>query len=222
MRGPTLSRQHHRLPTDPPDSADQRGCGFERFIEGFAMSTSPQEQLLEILRTKALRKLDEPVQLASGEWSSHFIDGKEALGHWRDLRLACQAIFYAVVGAGLDFDAVGGLTLGADALAVGVAAVSDKNWFFVRKEPKGRGTRRWIEGTQIGPNHRVLLVDDVITTGGSILQAYDIVTATGAQIVAASTLVDRSDFARPKFDELGVAYFPMATYTSLGIDPVGR
>lgn len=179
-----------------------------------------REQLVELLRTKALRRLDEPVRLASGAWSSDFIDGKEALGAWRDLRFASEAICETVAAAGHRFDAVGGPTMGADALAVGIAVVSDSRWFFVRKEPKGRGTGRWIEGTQVGSGDRVMLVEDVVTTGGSILKALEIVRDTGAEVVAVATLVDRGDQARPQFEKLGVAYFPMATYELLGIAPV--
>lgn len=190
------------------------------------MSSTPRqqilsEQLLEIIRTKGLRRLDEPIELASGEMSVDFVDGKEALAEWSDLRTASEAIVATVVGAGHEFDAVGGLTLGADALSVGIASVAECRWFIVRKAPKGRGTRRQIEGAPIGPGDKVLLVDDAVTTGGSIFQAYDIVTETGAEIVAAVTLVDRSERARPKFEELGCAYFPMTTYKSLEIDPVG-
>ena len=166
------------------------------------------------------RRLDEPIKLASGAWSSDFIDGKEALAEWRHLRIACEAITETVADAGHSFDAVGGLTMGADALAVGIAAVSDCRWFLVRKEAKQRGTRRWVEGAQIGPGDRVLLVDDVVTTGGSIFKALDIVEQTGAETVAAVTLVDRSGIAGPKFEQRGIAYYPMTTYESLGIDPV--
>jgi len=160
------------------------------------------------------------VRLASGAWSSDFVDGKEALAAWCDLRIACEEITETVRGAGHHFDAVGGLTMGADALAVGIAAVSDTRWFFVRKEPKQRGTRRWVEGAQIGPGERILLVDDVVTTGGSILKALDVVAQTGAETVAAVTLIDRGELARPQFEARGIDYFPMATYESLGIEPV--
>ena len=182
--------------------------------------SSLHEQLIEILRAKGLRRFDEPVRLASGEMSSDFIDGKAALAEWRDLRTASEAIVETVNNAGRRFNAVGGLTMGADALAVGIAAVSCSQWFFVRKEPKDRGTRRLIEGAQVEQGVKVLLVDDVVTTGGSILKAFEIVKETGAEVVAAVTLVDRSKLARPRFEKLGVGYFPMATYETLGIDPV--
>jgi orotate phosphoribosyltransferase len=186
------------------------------------VAPSRREQLVRILIEKGLRKFDEPIRLASGEWSSDFLDGKEALQRWRDLARAGEAIVEVVRDAGVEFDAVGGLTLGADALSVAVAAAADSSWFIVRKEPKGRGTGRSIEGTQLGPEHRVLLVDDVVTTGGSILKAYDIVRReAGSTIVGAVTLVDRGEQAAPKFADLGVPYFPMATYRDLGIVAVG-
>ena len=152
--------------------------------------------------------------------SLDFIDGKMALAEWRDLQTACRAIAETVSDAGHSFDAVGGLTLGADALAVGIAAVTNRRWFFVRKEPKKRGTRQLIEGAQIGPGNTVLLVDDVVTTGGSILKALHAIAETGAKTVAAVTLVDRSGIACQEFQRRGIAYYPMTTYESFGIDPV--
>lgn len=185
------------------------------------MSTDARMKLLEILRAQGLTELPEPVQLASGNYSRYFIDGKVALGAGDDLRLAAEAINERVTSAGVEFDAVGGLTLGADALCAAIAVVSGANWFIVRKEAKGRGTNRLVEGTRIGEGHRVLLIDDVVTTGGSILQAYESVEATGAQVVAAVTLADRGDDARRSFDKLGVPYFPMATYEDMGIPAIG-
>ncbi|WP_419921667.1 orotate phosphoribosyltransferase [Candidatus Poriferisodalis sp.] len=178
-------------------------------------------ELLRILRDTGLKKLDEAVQLASGEMSQYFIDGKESLSAGADLRTAAQAITERVEAAQIPFDAVGGLTLGADALAAAIAVVSGSQWFIVRKEPKNRGTNRLVEGKQIASGDRVLLIDDVVTTGGSILRAFEAVEDTGARVVAAATLVDRGDRARQVFGERSVPYFPMATYSELGIPPVG-
>ena len=137
------------------------------------------------------------------------------------LRLAAEAITERLRAGGVDFDTVGGLTLGADALCAAIAVVGGANWCIIRKEPKGRGTNRLVEGTRIGEGNRVLLVGDVVTTAGSILKAYDSVRATGAQIVAAATLVDRGDDACRSFDERGVPYFPMSTYQDMGIPAIG-
>ena len=183
------------------------------------MSTT-RKALLQILDTKAVVRLPAPVQLASGAWSSEFVDGKEGLQHWRDLKLAAQAIVETVHGAGIAFDAAGGLTMGADALSVAIASVADCRWFFVRKEPKSRGTARLIEGAQINGADRVLLVEDVVTSGGSMLQALAAIEKTGPRVVAAVTLVDRADTAATQFAALGIPYFPMATYHDLNMPPV--
>ncbi len=174
----------------------------------------------ELLREKAVTHFDRPIQLASGQMSSVFIDGKAALAHGPDLRQACLAMQALVADAGIDFDAVGGLTLGADHLAVGLALVADRSWFIVRKQAKQRGTGQRIEGARLGPGVRVLLVEDVVSTGGSMFQALDAVEDAGAEVVAATTLLDRGDSARSALAGHGIPYFPLATYRDFGLEPV--
>ncbi len=86
---------------------------------------------------------------------------------------------------------------------------------------RSKGLTELPEPVQLASGSRVLLIDDVVTTGGSILKAYDSVQATGAEVVAAVTLADRGDDARRSFDERGVPYFPMATYQDMGIPAIG-
>lgn len=174
-----------------------------------------------LLRDKAIREFDEPIRLASGALSRFFVDGKAGLSEAHDLRLACRAILALVNAAGIGFDAVGGMTLGADHLAVGVALEADRSWFFVRKEPKDRGTGRQIEGAPLGPGSRVLVVEDVVSTGGSMIRAIDVVEATGATVVAAATLLDRGRAARPTLEARGIPLFAIAGYGDYGMDPVG-
>jgi orotate phosphoribosyltransferase len=181
-----------------------------------------RERLIEVVR-RGLLVLDEPVTLRSGELSRYFIDGKAAFSRGEDLQLACRLLLEAVERQGLGFDAVGGLTMGADPFAHGIVMLRpDVAWFSVRKEPKGRGTDRMIEGARLTPGSRVLLVDDVVTKGGSIRKAYEAVVEIGATVVAAVTLVDRADEAGAFFAERGVPYFPLLTYRDLGIPAVGR
>ncbi len=184
--------------------------------------TPLRAQLLEVVKAKGLREADQPFKLSSGEMSNHFIDAKRALAEGSDLRLACEAMAEVAAERGVDYDAVGGLTMGADQFAHGLALVAGKRWFVVRKEPKGRGTNQSVEGAVLGPDDRVLLVDDIVTTGGSIQKAYGRVRdETGAQVVLAMTVVDRGEVARAFFEAEGVAYEPLFTYVDLGIPPVG-
>ncbi|MGI9577775.1 MAG: orotate phosphoribosyltransferase [Microthrixaceae bacterium] len=180
-------------------------------------------QLLEVVRDLGLIQFDEPRQLSSGEMSRDFIDAKRALAAGADLHLACGVIADSISAMGIEFDAVGGLTLGADQFSHGVATwlADDTEWFVIRKKPKGRGTDQLVEGARLGTGTRVFLVDDVVTTGGSIQQAHHNVIDTGATVVAASTLVDRGEVAAAFFAEHGVPYSPVFTYGDLGIEPVG-
>ena len=187
------------------------------------MSTGPEntrrQQVIEIIRQRGLLRLPEPVVLASGELSRDFIDAKAALSRGADLKVACEAILDNVKAT--DFDAVGGLTMGADQFAHVIAVLADRTWFVVRKEPKGRGTNKLVEGEKVGEGTRVLLVDDIVTTGGSIQKAHDAITALGSVVVAAATLVDRGEIAGQYFRERNIPYTPVVTYRDLGIEPVG-
>ncbi len=181
---------------------------------------SLQQQAIEIIKSKGLKRLEEPVQLASGAMSQDFVDGKLATAHFDDLEIASRAIVDGILLQGVEFDVVGGPTLGADALTIGIAGIQRCRWFFVRKKPKGRGTNKLIEGSSIGDGDRCLVVEDAITTGGSLLKAIDAVEATGAKVVAVSTLVDRGEIARPLIESREILYYPLATYLDLGIEPV--
>lgn len=185
-------------------------------------TTADRNELLEVVKEKGLLHFDEPKELSSGAMSTVFIDVKKALASGRDLWLACSAMISDVHSAGIEFDAVGGLTLGADHFSHGIPMVlrSDVEWFVVRKAPKGRGTNRRIEGSVLDENSRVLLVEDTVTTGGSIQDAYEQVALTGATVVAAATLVDRGISCAQFFAELNIPYFPTFTFSDLDIDPV--
>jgi len=179
-------------------------------------------RLLEIVTDpKVLQRLPEPVRLASGEMSRDFIDAKLAVDDPDDLDFVGQAMLAAANDANVGFEAVGGLVLGAVPFTFAVAGAARCKWFLIRKEPKGRGTNRWIEGARITKGMRVLLVEDVATTGGSIRDAYERVVAEGGDVVFATTLVDRGDQAAPFFQGIGVPYVAMLTYRDLGIEPVG-
>ncbi|MDP9402067.1 MAG: orotate phosphoribosyltransferase [Actinomycetota bacterium] len=180
-----------------------------------------REELMAIVHQRGLMRHDPPIQLASGDVSSHFIDIKLALASGANLRLASQAVLEVVGEMGVEFDAVGGLTMGADQIAHGVAMLSDAEWFSVRKQTKERGTRKRIEGAALHAGKRVLLVDDVVTRGGSIADALEAIRETDATVVAALSLVDRGTFAAQFFKDQRIPYQPLITFADLNIEPVG-
>jgi len=121
---------------------------------------------------------------------------------------------------GEPFDAVGGPTMGADALAHGVSVVSGCSWFSVRKEPKGHGRGAWIEGARLVEGDRVVIVEDVVSTGASLLKAVDKVAELGAVVVAATALLDRSPVVAKRFAAAGINWAPLLTWADIGIEPL--
>lgn len=177
-------------------------------------------RLLEVVRERGYEYRDEPFALASGELSHDFVDGKRALANGADLALACRLMIEEASRAQVSFSAAGGLTMGADQFAHGIAVLCGCDWFVVRKQPKGRGTDKLVEGAAIS-GRTVLLLEDVVTTGGSIRRAYEVVREQGGAVVGASTLVDRGDTTAPFFADEGVWYRPLLTYRDLDIAAVG-
>lgn len=205
--------------------------GFTGSVEALSLSESLEstklsnlrQELIEIVHARGLLVTDEPLRLASGDWSRYFIDGKAALARGEDLHKAAVALLELVAEEHVEFEAVGGLTMGADQFAHAVAMIRlDVEWFSVRKAPKDRGTKRLIEGSRLGAGVRVLLVDDVVTRGGSIVDAYEAIVATGASVVCAVTLVDRgAPSSGAFFEERGIPYRPLVSHEQLGIPAVG-
>ncbi len=187
---------------------------------GGALS-SLRAELLALVRREGHERRPEPFQLSSGQWSYDYIDGKRAISGGKDLLLAAKCVDALASETGIDYEAVGGLTMGADPLSHGVALLTGKRWFAVRKEPKRHGKQKLIEGAELSQGERVLMVDDVVTTGQSILQALEAVKGVGAEVVLAVSLVDRGMRARERMKAQGVRYEPLLTFEDLGIDPVG-
>lgn len=182
--------------------------------------TDLRAEVLELVRSRGYERRDEPFRLASGALSHDYVDAKYAIDTGERLRLVSEAVVELAAELGIEYDAVGGLTMGADALTHGVSMVSGCMWFTVRKEPKPRGRTQWIEGGRLGAEDRVLLVEDVVTTGGSVLKAFDAVAATGASVAGVITLVDRGEGGRALFAARGVPYGALVTYGELGIEPI--
>lgn len=179
-----------------------------------------RQEIVEIVKTYGYEHRTDPFELSSGEWSHDYIDGKRAISEGQRLRLAAEGVLLLAEEFKVQFDAVGGLTMGADPLAHAISVLSDKQWFSVRKQPKSHGRQSRVEGAELRPGQRVLLVDDVVTTGSSILKALDAIQDEGIEVALAVALVDRGETARPSLKKRGVRFEPLTTYKDLGIEPV--
>jgi orotate phosphoribosyltransferase len=178
------------------------------------------QSAFELIRTRGYEHRDEPFKLASGQLSHDYIDGKYAVDTGERLTVVSHAVAALAADNGIEFDAVGGLTMGADPLAHGVAMVTGKAWFSVRKEQKQRGREQWVEGTRLTQGTRVLLVDDVISTGGSTALAFDRIAPLGVVVTGVIPMVDRGDVAATLFAERDVPFVALVTYRDLGIEPI--
>ncbi len=154
------------------------------------MSTARQE-LLELLTKKSFR-LGE-FKLSSGATSDYYIDCRATTLDARGAQLTGQVFLEEIREQEWEADAIGGLTMGADPIVVAVAVTSGTmHGFLVRKAEKEHGTGRRIEGFA-EKGARVVIVDDVCTTGSSTVQAIDAARDFGFEVIGAMCLVERQD-----------------------------
>jgi orotate phosphoribosyltransferase len=136
--------------------------------------------------------------LSSGKKASYYLDCRMTTLHPRGALLVARLILQRMRQLGLHADAIGGLTLGADPMVAAVAVVSELEGtplhaFIVRKEAKKHGMQRFIEGWDGPSAARVVIVDDVCTTGESILKACERAEEAGYRVVATFCVVDREE-----------------------------
>jgi len=153
--------------------------------------SSARQELLEMLAVKSFR-LGE-FQLSSGGTSDYYIDCRTTTLDARGAQLVGRVFLDEMRGQGWHADAIGGLTLGADPIVVAVAVTSGTlHGFLVRKAEKQHGTGQRIEGFRQN-GARVVIVDDVCTTGASTVQAIEAAREFGFKVVGAMCLVERED-----------------------------
>lgn len=185
--------------------------------------TDHAAELKAILLEKSVRTGS--FTLASGKQSDLYIDcrvttldprGANLVGElgWAAVRARIQA-------EGLEVDAIGGMTMGADPVSLAVGMTSDRlapdealPVFTVRKEPKGHGRGKQIEGN-FREGSTVIVVDDVITTGGSTLKAVDAIEREGGKVAFALVLVDREEGGREAIEARGIPVVALFTRASL-------
>jgi|SRR5580658_1888233 orotate phosphoribosyltransferase len=170
-------------------------------------------RLLAIIKERSLIK-GGSFKLASGTVSDYYLDMKPTTFDPEGASLLADVI-YAMLADDLDVDTIGGLELGAVPI---IAAVCAKSWgtehpisgFVVRKERKGHGTDKKIDGN-FQANSTVVLIDDVTTRGGSVMQAVEAVREQGAKVKRIIAIVDRGEGAAERLSQAGISFAPIFT-----------
>jgi len=167
-----------------------------------------RDRLLAILKEKSYEKRE--VTLASGKKSNFYIDCKQTTLDAEGSYLVGKLMHEKIQKMPEKIDGVGGLTLGADPIATAISltsfmAGSPIPAFIIRKEPKGHGTGQWLEGKKnLKDGSRVVIVEDVITTGGSSLKAVQRAKEEGLEVVSLLALVDREEGGRENIEKEGL------------------
>ena len=191
------------------------------------MSTSPvtpspvSSELVSLIGTKALKR--GTFRLASGREASFYLDAKQVVLDARGSMLVGRAILEKLKALGPLPDAVGGMSIGADPITSAVVTMAGVEGlplkgFMVRKEPKDHGTKRYIEGP-VAPGEKVVIVEDVTTTGGSSLLAIDRAIEFGLVVERVVTVIDRLAGATATLAARGIPLDALVTIRDLGIEP---
>jgi orotate phosphoribosyltransferase len=175
--------------------------------------------LIALVKEKALRFGE--FTLASGKKAGYYLDGKQITLDSAGARLIAEGIL-DVLKADLP-KAVGGMAIGADPITAAVITIAGVRGvplkgFLVRKETKDHGTKRYIEGP-VSPGDDVVIVEDVVTTGGSSLEAIERVEAYGLRVKRVIAIVDRMEGGAAAFAARGYEFTSLLTIRDLGIEP---
>jgi len=194
------------------------------------MSTHPQasataspviRELIGLVESKALKR--GTFRLASGREASFYLDAKQVVLDAHGAMLVGRAILERLRSLGPLPAAVGGMSIGADPITSAVITMAgveglQLKGFMVRKEPKDHGTKKYVEGP-VEPGQRVVIVEDVTTTGGSSLLAIDRVHEFGLVVERVVTVIDRLAGAKDAFAARGIPLESLVTIRDLGIEP---
>ena len=169
---------------------------------------SARERLVAELREHAL--VIGKVTLSSGLDADYYVDAKRAI--LRPEGFAALAALVAAEAERVGATAVGGLTMGADPVAcAALAGGARASAFFVRKERKAHGLQRWIEGPPLGDGDRCLIVEDVVTTGGSTLTAIERLREERLQLIGVVSVLDRLAGGREAIEAAAAAPYTALT-----------
>ncbi|RUM48255.1 MAG: orotate phosphoribosyltransferase [Hydrogenothermus sp.] len=171
-----------------------------------------REKLKQLIKQKALKVADKPIfKLSSGKLSTYYLDLRTITLDPEGGYIIGNLIYEMVKDK--NPDAVGGLTLGADPISYAVSMVSYLNKnpikpFVVRKQPKGHGTGKQIEGN-VKEGDKVFIVEDVVTTAGSSLKAAKVAKEAGLNILGIIAIVDREEGGEENIKNEGFDFYPI-------------
>jgi orotate phosphoribosyltransferase len=177
-----------------------------------AEMTERAQELVKLLARIAYRKGD--FVLSSGRHSDFYLDAKRVTYRPDAVELVGRAVLELIKPFGVT--AVGGLTMGADAIVLSTvwasrATEAPLDGFIVRKEPKRHGLQKWIEGVLPAPGSRVAIVDDVVTSGDSVLSAVRAAGEEGLSAAVVVALVDREEGGAQRFASEDIPFRPVCT-----------
>jgi len=182
-----------------------------------SMAVQEKRALISLLAARSARRGS--FTLSSGKQSSLYIDARLTTMSPEGLALIGPLGLEALQNAQWTVDAVGGLTLGADPIAYAISyasahTASPIRAFTVRKEAKTHGTGKLIEGP-FEPSDRVVVVEDVITTGSSAARAAEVVRSAGGHVIGVLALVDREEGGKESLEQLGLSVMSLVTATDI-------
>lgn len=175
-----------------------------------------RQRLIDAFKQYAIQEGE--FRLSSGGTSNWYLDGRQVTFRGDLQPVIGQAVLETLDAAGVEeFDAVGGMTLGADPVAIAVATAKGIRAFSVRKETKGHGVGGRFAGP-ISPDDRVLAVEDTVTTGAAFLTAIDVIEDLGCSIVAATCLLDRGGVVGVRLGERRIPFCPVLGAPDVGYE----
>jgi orotate phosphoribosyltransferase len=179
------------------------------------------QALLDLIAAEALKRGE--FTLASGKKASYYLDCRTITLHPQGANLIAQGMLELITASDALPDAVGGMAIGADPITASIVTLAGQRGlplrgFMVRKEAKGHGTGKQVEGP-VKPGQRVIIVEDVITSGGSAIKAVEAAREFGLHVQRVIAIIDRLAGGREAFAAMGLELTTLCTIRDFGIEP---
>ena len=182
--------------------------------------TYTRDDLIDLIRSEALQLGD--FTLASGAKASYYLDCRNITLHPKGANVIAHAMLDVIQKRGDLPVAVGGMAIGADPITASIVTIAGQQdlplkGFMVRKEAKGHGTGKQVEGP-VKPGDKVIIVEDVITSGGSAIKAVEAARAFGLEVDCVIAIIDRLAGGEAAFAAVGIELITLTTIADFGLD----